>query len=67
MEVLSEHQRIEALTELDEDDSEGEESDDVCIATVQFFSIIIQVGLSTCSNINTQTSIFDVCVFSNKI
>lgn len=31
MEMLSEHQRIQALEELDEDDSEGEESDDVCI------------------------------------
>lgn len=31
MEVLSEHQRIQALEDMDEDDSEGEESDDVCI------------------------------------
>lgn len=31
MEMLTEHQRIQALEELDEDDSEGEESDDVCI------------------------------------
>lgn len=30
MEMLTEHQRIQALEELDEDDSEGEESDDVC-------------------------------------
>lgn len=31
MGVLAEHQRIKALEALDEDDSEGEESDDVCI------------------------------------
>lgn len=34
-EMLSENQRIQALEGLDEDDSEGEESDVVCIAIVQ--------------------------------